>query len=361
MALAWKAGWVNALGGSNPPTSASATPLLLGAAAFVVPGDYPRSMLRPRFVSALVASCALLALAACGGEPDLVEPQDAAASQLEPGTAVPTELASLVEQYNATASPVPEPTDDAGGDEVEEPPLRLGADVGWPQCPKGTGIPEKQGQGQPMPVDEAEFVIVGLTNSPSFTRNPCLAEQLDWIKERDLWAAAYSVVSFPSEEEVEAYGADGPWDGTTRLGALRNVGYAAAEFNVATMREHDFDSPIVWIDVEPVPKFEWSNDTRANAAVIVGMARGYREAGYRIGAYSLESMWSSIAGDLRLYVPEWRPAGGTGEAEAVSRCGKDWQFQGGDAVLAQWVEDGRDHNVVCPGVLVEPERWFHRW
>lgn len=318
-------------------------------------------MRRSRLRNALAASCVLLALAACGNDPDLIEPGDTS-SATGPEIAVPSDLASLVEEYNATALPVPDPEESEYDDEgPAEETVHLGADIGWPQCPKGVGIPEKQGQGQPMPIDAAEYVIVGLTNSPSFTRNPCLAEQLDWIKERDLWAAAYSVVSYPNDEELAIHGAEGPWDGTTRLGALRNVGYAAAAFNVATMRDHDFDSPIVWIDVEPVPKFEWSNDTRANAAVIVGLARGYRDAGYRIGAYSLESMWSSIAGDLRLYAPEWRPAGGTGEAEAVRRCGKDWEFQGGDAVLAQWVEDSRDHNVVCPGVLMEPERWFHRW
>ncbi len=302
-----------------------------------------------------------MALAACGSDPDLIEPGSSADGSSASDNVVPTDLASLVDEYNATAAPVPDQGDATDDDEPDaNETIHLGADIGWPQCPEGMGIPEKQGQGQPMPIDAAEFVIVGLTNSPSFTRNPCLAEQLAWIEERDLWVAAYSVVSYPDQDEIDSYGADGPWDGTTRLGALRNVGYAAAEFNVATMAEHDLETPIVWIDVEPVPKFEWSNDTSANAAVIVGMARGYRDAGYRIGTYSLESMWSSIAGSLRLYAPEWRPAGDAGEAEAVSRCGKDWSFQGGDAIFAQWVADRRDHNVVCPGVLMEPERWFHR-
>lgn len=303
----------------------------------------------------------VLALAACGGE-ELIEepgPGEATTATTEtdgPGSVVPSDLASLVDEYNQSAPPVE--------DESGEPPpetVELGADVGWPQCPEGMGIPEKQGQGQPMPDDDSEFVIIGLTNSPSFTTNPCLGDQIDWAKERDLWIGAYSVVSYPSDDELEEYGAQGPWDGTARLGALRNVGYAAAEYNVRTMREHDLDVPVVWIDVEPVPKFEWSNDTAANAAVIVGMARGYRESGHRIGVYSLESMWSQIAGELRLYAPEWRPAGGTGRAEAESRCGEEWSFQGGNGVLAQWVEDNRDHNVPCPGVELKPTRWFHRY
>lgn len=315
----------------------------------------------PRLLPA-VALAAALVLAGCGGDEQLIEEPSASASDSAvsptdgPGSAVPSDLASLVEEYNKSAPPVV--------DESAEPPpetVTLGSDVGWPQCPEGVGIPEKQGQGQPMPQEDSEFVIIGLTNSPSFTRNPCLADQIDWARDRDLWVGAYSVVSYPSQDEVEKYGDEGPWDGTTHLGSLRNVGYAAARFNVRTLEEHGLDVPLVWIDVEPVPKFEWSDDLAANAAVIVGMARGYREAGYRIGAYSLESMWSAIAGDLRLYAPEWRPAGATSREEAESRCGEDWSFQGGNAVLVQWVEDNRDHNVPCPGVELDPERWFHRY
>lgn len=314
-----------------------------------------------RLLPAAVLAAVLVATG-CGGDGGLVEEPAASPSESEasltdgPGSAVPEDLASLVEQYNESAPPLVDESDEPAPETVV-----LGADVGWPQCPEGTGIPEKQGQGQPMPDEDSEFVIIGLTNSPSFTRNPCLADQLEWAKERDLWVGAYSVVSFPSEDEIDEHGSDGPWDGTTNLGSLRNVGYRAALFNVKTMEEHGLDVPLVWIDVEPVPKFEWSDDTSANAAVIVGMAKGYREAGYRIGAYSLKSMWSDIAGDLRLYAPEWRPAGGTGRKEAESRCGDDWSFQGGNGVLAQWVEDNKDHNVPCPGVDLNPDRWFFRY
>jgi hypothetical protein len=36
-------------------------------------------------------------------------------------------------------------------------------------------------------------------------------------------------------------------------------------------------------------------------------------------------------------------------------------FQGGKSVLAQWVQDGRDINVTCPGTSVEMTRWFHQY
>ena len=59
------------------------------------------------------------------------------------------------------------------------------------------GIPQKQGQGSPMPVDAARYVILGLTNGPGFYPNPCLASQVAWVKSRHLMAAAYSVISTP--------------------------------------------------------------------------------------------------------------------------------------------------------------------
>lgn len=238
----------------------------------------------------------------------------------------------------------------------------LGADISWPQCPPGTGIPEKQGKGMPMPLPEAEFVILGLTNGPGFTPNPCLRDQVQWAKDNGVLVAVYAVSSFPDDETLEEYGADGPYDPSTRKGRLRNVGYQQARFNIGTMGQVGLLSPIVWIDVEPVPVFEWSDDVRANAAVIEGVARGYVDAGYRIGVYSTPSLYERVVGDFSLGgVPEWRAAGQTSRAEARSRCGPDWSIQGGPAVLGQWVEQDRDQNITCPGVEKELGRWFHRF
>lgn len=237
----------------------------------------------------------------------------------------------------------------------------LGADVSWPQCPKGMGIPEKRSEGAPMPTPAAEFVILGLTNGPSFVANPCLADQVRWVADRHLLGAAYAVVSYPDQTTLRRYGARGPFPGRTRLGALSNVGYQAAVFNVATMRATGLRSPIVWVDVEPVPKFEWTADLRANAAVVRGAVRGYGDAGYPVGFYSTPSLWQRVVGDLRFGLPEWRAAGQTSLQEALSRCGPDWSFQGGPGVFGQWVEAGRDRNVTCPGTSVGSGRWFHRY
>ena len=237
----------------------------------------------------------------------------------------------------------------------------LGADVSWPQCPKGMGIPKKQGQGSPMPVAAARYVVIGLTNGPGFYPNPCLASQVDWVKSRRLMAAAYSVISTPEPRHLSAYGGKGPYDGGSRLGALSNVGYQQARFNLDTMRRAGLRTPIIWLDVEPVPEYDWPADTTANAAVVRGAARGYRDAGFAIGVYSTQALWQLVVGDLRLGIPEWRAAGQTSRAEALRRCGKERMFQGGKPVMGQWVEIGRDMNVTCPGISAEMGRWFHQY
>ena len=236
-----------------------------------------------------------------------------------------------------------------------------GGDVSWPQCPKGMGIPEKRTLGSPMPLPSAKFVIIGLTNGPAFTPNPCLASQVNWVKSRRLLAGAYAVNSYPNDQTLARYGKQGPFDSGSRLGALSNVGYQQAKFNLANMKRAGLQSPVIWLDVEPVPTFVWSPDTTANAAVVRGAARGYTDAGFRIGAYSTQALWNTVVGNLRLNIPEWRAAGQTSRAEALRRCGSDRMFQGGKPVLSQWVEDNRDRNVTCPGTSAEMTRWFHQY
>lgn len=238
----------------------------------------------------------------------------------------------------------------------------LGGDVSWPQCPKGMGIPEKQGKGLPMPLPTAEYVVLGLTNGPGFTPNPCLADQVQWAKDNDVLVSVYAVSSYPDAATLRDEGANGPYDASTTIGQLKNVGYAQARFNIGTMATVGLLSPIVWIDVEPVPVFEWSSNLRANAAVIEGVARGYVDAGFRIGVYSTPSLYERVVGDFDLGgVPEWRAAGQTSKAEAINRCGDDWSIQGGKAVMGQWVEAQRDQNVTCPGIAADLGQWFHRF
>lgn len=271
----------------------------------------------------------------------------------DPQTARLTALARLAEQAAAEL-----PTRRTAQPRTGEV---LGADVSWPQCPRGMGIPERRTLGSPMPLPTAEFVVLGLTNGPGFTANPCLADQVRWVEDRRLLAAAYAVVSLPDAAAVAEHRTDGPYDGTTRLGSLANAGYQQALANVVTMRRAGLATPVVWVDVEPVPDFDWSPDAEANGAVVEGAVRGYRYAGYRVGIYSTPALWAGVVGDLALGLPEWRAAGQTSRDEARDRCGDDWSIQGGPAVLGQWVEDARDQDITCPGTSARLGRWFQQY
>lgn len=309
-----------------------------------------------------MAASALCLLAACSTAEPSAEPDPTAPAVTEAATDVTTPRPTEA----ATPPPAPTPpTRDPLADLVEGIEVEggdgapvLGADISWPQCPPGLGIPQKRSSGQPLPVAEAEYVVVGLTNGPGFYPNPCLADQVDYVRARGAAIAAYAVASYPEPDRLARHGQDGPYDGTTALGALANTGYRQALFNVRSMREAGLQTPVVWIDVEPVPDFAWSGDLEANASVVAGIARGYEDAGYRIGVYSTPLLWDGVVGDLELGVPEWRAAGQTSADEALSRCGDDWVIQGGDAVMGQWVQDDRDMNLTCPGISADLSAWF---
>lgn len=322
-----------------------------------------------RIGAGALALVAALTTAGCGGSV-LEGAEDVGATAT---TAAPSPAASPTREVTKSPprtrsprpTPAPSPTESLDIPQLRIPPsydrLVTGGDVSWPQCPKGMGIPEKRSLGLPMPLPSAEFVVLGLTNGPAFTPNPCLADQVRWVKERHLMASAYAVNSFPDAETLAEYGDEGPYDGSTRLGALKNVGYQQARFNLATMGQAGLTTPIIWLDVEPVPVFEWSTDKVANAAVVEGAARGYTDAGYQIGFYSTPVLWETVVGDFALGMPEWRAAGQTSQEEALRRCEDDWSFQGGDAVMGQWVEDNRDRNVTCPGASEQMFRWFAQY
>jgi hypothetical protein len=280
---------------------------------------------------------ALLLLAGCSSPaPDPAPSPAPAPSSAPPATVAPSESSSLGALASAAQSAATVvPSAPAG-------PV-VGADISWPQCPPGLGIAHKESKGLPLPDDSAAYVVIGLTNGPGFHANPCLADQVTWARTRGLPVAAYSVIS---------------WAGVDATTTPYAAGRAQAEFNVASMKAAGLQVPVVWLDVEPVPYYDWPADTAANAQVVQGAAAAYVDAGYRIGVYSTPYLWQHVVGDLTLGVPEWRAAGQTSRAEALSRCGDDWSIQGGQAVLGQWVDGQRDKNVTCPGIDAELGRWF---
>jgi hypothetical protein len=223
-----------------------------------------------------------------------------------------------------------------------------GGDVSWPQCPVGMGIPSRRSLGLPMPGDRARFVVIGLTNGPAFTPNPCLASQVQWARDRRVPVSAYAVATWPTARQLSRYGATGPYAGTTLRSRLRNVGYAEGRYNLGRLSAVGLTVPHVWIDVEHYSIRPWSGDRRNNRAVVRGVARAYQDAGIATGFYSTSLQWTDIVGRVSWRLPEWHTAGPRSRSVALSRC-SEASFQGGPVVLAQWWTDSADHDLVCPG------------
>lgn len=239
---------------------------------------------------------------------------------------------------------------------ASSPTTVVGGDVSWPQCPVGMGIRERRSLGLPLPGARARFVVIGLTNGPAFTPNPCLAEQVTWSRSRALPVSAYAVATWPTVRQLALHGTTGPYSGTTRRSRLRNVGHAEGTYNMARLAAVGLTVPHVWIDVEHYPVRPWSGDRRANRAVVRGIVRAYQDAGIQTGFYSTTLQWPDIVGAVRWGLPEWHTAGPRGKAVALTRCTEP-SFQGGPIVLAQWWTSTADHDVICPTAatdLTEP-------
>ncbi|MCK6211792.1 VCBS repeat-containing protein [Georgenia sp. EYE_87] len=221
-----------------------------------------------------------------------------------------------------------------------------GHDISWPQCPAPGGF------GLPMPPASSQFVIVGLTRGLAFTENPCLADQVAWVRANSKPAHAYAMATFPTASQLSTYRNAGPWHGTTRAAQLSNVGYAEATAAVASLRKVTWRPPVVWIDVEPRPAQPWPSATAQqrleNRYVVEGLMRGLREAGFSYGLYSYATGWQEITGGWRLpAVPVWATAGRLDyPTEAADRCTQP-SFSGGRVHLSQWYDDTRDYDRTC--------------
>jgi len=221
--------------------------------------------------------------------------------------------------------------------------LLEGGDVSWPNCPKGMGIPGRHGYGLPLPTRTARFVVLGATNGPAFTRNPCLRSQLTWARQRHLWVAAYAVVHYPTATELRRYGGRG---GVARR--LYRVGAAEARHALLTLHRAGLRTPMVWVDVETVGGHRWSTRPSMNNALLAGVLSTYRRAHVRTGIYSYAHAWNKIAGGKRMPHDTWVPSGTNQRAKALARCSQR-SFSGGKVLLGQWSDGKRDYDVTCPG------------
>ena len=220
----------------------------------------------------------------------------------------------------------------------------IGADASWPNCPVGLGVPDRRTLGLPLPLPEARFAVLGLTNGYGFTGNPCLASQVAWAKARHLWLGAYANTGYPNASELQTHGGTG-----TLPERLVRTGRAQAAAAVVAMRSAGLTAPMVWLDIEPNSARPWSTNPAANNALIDGLYAGYREAGLRVGIYSYASAWQQLTSRRQTPgLPAWVPAGRTNQATALTRC--TGAFNGGPVWITQWTDGVRDFDVTCPGV-----------
>jgi hypothetical protein len=226
-------------------------------------------------------------------------------------------------------------------------PVIRGADVSWPNCPKGEGIPSRRSEGAPMPAPGTRFVIVGLTNGPGFHPNPCIAREVRWVQRRHLRLGAYALTTYPPAAKIRRYGERGPFSGNGVRAALRNTGYAEARYNLATMARIGMSVPMIWVDVEPYPVAPWSASHRHNRAIVVGAVRAYRDAGFTVGIYTNPNGWGEVVGDWQLpQLPTWSTVGSRGATAARRSCSRG--PSGGPTWLAQWWVGRRDLDLTCP-------------
>ena len=260
-------------------------------------------------------------------------------------TTRPRRLGSLAAAFALTALLVGAPLASASRPVVAGSST-YGADISWPNCPKGMGIPQRRTQGQPMPTTGTRFVVLGLTNGPAFYPNPCLAREVAWARTRHLWTGAYAIISYPTSAQLARYGGRG-----TTTQRLRRVGASEARFTLGALHTAGLKVPRIWIDVEPVHGWSWSSSPTNNNAVLDGVLAAYRAAGVRTGLYSYSYGWKQITGGRSLPgIPTWVPSGSNTRGSALSRCATR-SFSGGPIWMTQWSDGRRDYDITCPGVL----------
>jgi hypothetical protein len=235
--------------------------------------------------------------------------------------------------------------------------LVRGADISWPECPKGVGIPGRRGKGEPLPATSDTFVIVGLTNGPGFHPNPCIGSELRWARRHHMQVGAYAMTTYPNRRERKKFALTGPFT-TQSHAALRNAGYAEAIFNQRTIAAHHLAVPLVWVDVEPyAPWAPWSTNKIANRAVVSGVVRGYHDLGYQVGLYTYANGWAQTVGDWRLRsIPTWSTAGQGNPRWALKLCTTG--PSGGPTMVAQWYDPHRDYDILCPSAQPDPAAIF---
>ena len=221
------------------------------------------------------------------------------------------------------------------------PAAAVGNDISFPQC------------GHDYP-DHAAFGIAGVTGGRAFTGNPCFASEYHWAREAGSPASVYFNINYarPGYLTFATHALDGPAGRcapTQNPCTAYNYGWNAAADAVDRGDAAGADPAMWWLDVETVNYWADPPDRALNARVIQAALDLLRSRGLSAGIYSINEMWSRIAGtQYRPGVPVWyaetNPA--SGYPSAPHYCDPAYGFTGGTVWLVQWT-DTVDHDYAC--------------
>ena len=221
------------------------------------------------------------------------------------------------------------------------PAAAVGNDISFPQC------------GHDYP-DHAAFGIAGVTGGRAFTGNPCFASEYHWAREAGSPASVYFNINYarPGYLTFATHALDGPAGRcapTQNPCTAYNYGWNAAADAVDRGDAAGADPAMWWLDVETVNYWADPPDRALNARVIQAALDLLRSRGLCAGIYSINEMWSRIAGtQYRPGVPVWyaetNPA--SGYPSAPHYCDPAYGFTGGTVWLVQWT-DTVDHDYAC--------------
>jgi hypothetical protein len=240
-------------------------------------------------------------------------------------------------------------------------PSTVGNDISYPQC------------GKTLPSGQA-FGIVGVTGGLATTENSCLAQQLTWAAASTGAVAAQPKVQLyvntanPGEiiDQVTTWPTSGdtPYgacDGTNSLACSWQYGLERAQAQEKMFQTAAQTAGISavtgdytwWLDVETDNTWQsGSSDALArNRAALEGMTSHFVAVGAKVGVYSTNYQWGTIAGTIpsasNLYSLDSWMAGARTLRGAQANCKNTPLNPGGRVILSQYVSSGLDYDISC--------------
>ena len=193
----------------------------------------------------------------------------------------------------------------------------LGYDISWPQC------------GGAYPATPFAFAIIGINRHDPFTRNACLADELNWAGQGSIDPLFYMNSGPPPP------GYQNPACPVQDQACLNyQYGYAAAAYSFAYANPLGPRVTDYWLDVEGFNN--WPANTGLNAQVLKGMIDYLQGQGAKVGIYSTSYQFNLIAGGFSPGLPNWVPGIAHQPSEGPAACLSAPSFGGGSVEMVQW-------------------------